>query len=136
MKVLLDTNVIVSAVLRDRAPEAVILWIAGQPDWEWMVSDEILAEYRSVLGRKKFALPAEILADWEAIFATFTHNVESAEKLDFPRDQQDAAFLACALACGADYLVTGDRDFGGPAKFGTTTILSVALFRRIVIGGE
>ncbi len=30
--------------------------------------------------------------------------------VDFPRDPKDAPFLAAALAAGADYLITGDRD--------------------------
>ena len=37
MKVLIDTNVLVSAALRDKDPEAVILFIAAQPDWELIV---------------------------------------------------------------------------------------------------
>lgn len=32
MKVLIDTNVLVSAALKDREPEAVIVWLAAQPD--------------------------------------------------------------------------------------------------------
>lgn len=33
MKVLIDTNVLISAVLRDRKPENVILWVIEHPDW-------------------------------------------------------------------------------------------------------
>jgi len=38
MKVVIDTNVLVSAILKDKDPEAVILFIAGSPDIEWLVS--------------------------------------------------------------------------------------------------
>lgn len=58
MKALIDANVLVSAALRDKDPEAVILFIAAQLDWQWIVSADILAEYREVLSRPKFALPA------------------------------------------------------------------------------
>ena len=34
MRVGIDTNVLVSAALRDKDPEVVILWIAAQPDWQ------------------------------------------------------------------------------------------------------
>jgi len=34
MKVIVDTNVIVSAALRDKEPEAVVLFISQQPDVE------------------------------------------------------------------------------------------------------
>ncbi|MBC6941015.1 MAG: PIN domain-containing protein, partial [Anaerolineae bacterium] len=49
MKVVIDTNVLVSAVWRDRNPETVILWILAQPNWQWMVSKEIMDEYKEVL---------------------------------------------------------------------------------------
>ncbi len=44
MRVVIDTNVLVSAVLKDRDPEEVILYVASQPDIEWLVSPEILKE--------------------------------------------------------------------------------------------
>ena len=46
MRVVVDTNVLVSAALKDRDPEAVILIIVEQPDFEWVVSSEILDEYK------------------------------------------------------------------------------------------
>ena len=51
---------------------------------------------------------------------------------DFPRDQKDAKFLACAQAAEADYFITGDRDFTEAKKLVTTTILSVSLFKQLV----
>jgi uncharacterized protein len=54
MKVVIDTSVVVSAALKDRGPEAVILFVAGQSDFEWIVSADILEEYKAVLGRPKF----------------------------------------------------------------------------------
>lgn len=54
--VVIDTGILVSAALRDRDPEKVVLWIIAQPDWVWNATDEILAEYRDVLGRPKFKL--------------------------------------------------------------------------------
>ena len=46
MRVVVDTNVLVSAILKDRNPEQVVLYIASQPDFEWIVSPEILTEYK------------------------------------------------------------------------------------------
>jgi len=51
---------------------------------------------------------------------------------DFPRDYKDAKFLACAVTTGADYFVTGDRDFSEAQKLLSTTILSVAQFKKLV----
>ncbi len=56
MKVVIDTNILVSAVLRGREPRVVIQFIVENAEWEWMISAEILAEYKEVLNRKKFKL--------------------------------------------------------------------------------
>ncbi|MCS6909262.1 MAG: hypothetical protein NZM11_01645 [Anaerolineales bacterium] len=36
-------------------------------------------------------------------------------------------------AAEADYLITGDRDFVEAKKSATTTILSVSLFKKLII---
>ncbi len=44
MKVVIDTNVVVSAALKDRDPEAIILFVAERPEFEWIVSAAILED--------------------------------------------------------------------------------------------
>jgi len=132
VKVLIDTNVLVSAAIKDGQPELVILWVISQPDWTWVVSPEIVVEYQEVLMREKFNLPQEILNRWIELIDKATVSVEVNEKLEFPVDQGDAKFLTCALATQADYLITGDSDFIEARKMITTTILSVSLFHKLV----
>lgn len=133
MKVLIDTNVVVSAALRDKDPEAVVLFVAGQPDWEWIVSTDILTEYQAVLSRPKFGLSSEMLRRWLNMLSMLTILVEVDTSIDFPRDQKDAKFLACALATNAEFFITGDRDFSQARKMAKTTILSVSLFKKLII---
>jgi uncharacterized protein len=133
MKVVIDTSVVVSAALKDRGPEAVILFVAGQPDFEWIVSADILEEYKAVLGRPKFGLPEEVRRKWDETFATLTTVIESVVEIDFLRDRKDAKFLACALAADADYLITGDKDFAEAQKMMNTTIISVSAFKKLVV---
>lgn len=52
MRVVVDTNVLVSAAIAGRNPEAVILFIVANPAFEWIVSTEILTEYE-VLSRSR-----------------------------------------------------------------------------------
>jgi putative PIN family toxin of toxin-antitoxin system len=132
MKVIIDTNVVVSAALIDRDPETVILFVAEQPDFQWIVSDSILEEYKEVLAREKFALPIDLLQRWHEMFEALTTTVEVDVGVDFPRDRQDAKFLECALASEADYLITGDKDFSEGQKMVRTTIISVSLFKKLV----
>ncbi len=132
MKVVIDTNVLVSAALRDRGPERVVLFVAEHPEFEWVVSVEILREYMEVLARPKFALPRDLLRRWARLLETVTTRVEVLEPFEFPRDQKDAKFLACALSSGADFLITGDRDFEQAQRLLKTTMVSVAMFEKNV----
>jgi len=132
MRVLIDTNVLVSAALKDRDPETVIKWVVAHPDWLWLITPEILAEYKEVMSRAKFGLSRELLTRWFSLLDAVTTPVVADPPLQFPRDQKDAIFIACALAGQADYLITGDRDFTEARKLVTTTILPVSQFKRLV----
>ncbi|MCX5831012.1 MAG: putative toxin-antitoxin system toxin component, PIN family [Deltaproteobacteria bacterium] len=132
MRVVIDTNVVVSAVLRDRNPEAVILFVIGNPDFEWVASREIVEEYIGVLSRERFAVPKEILNKWSDIFNEVITLLDVTSTVNFPRDQKDARFVTCALSAGADYLITGDKDFEEAYKLMSTTVISVSYFKRLV----
>lgn len=131
MKVVIDTNVLVSAALKDRNPESVILCILTQPQFEWIVTDEILKEYKEVLARPKFSLPAPIVQQWWELLDEFTAPVAVEISFEFPRDRKDAKFLACALAANAEFFITGDRDFNEAQKLVETLILSASMFKQM-----
>ncbi len=133
MKVVIDTNVLVSAVIRDRDPGKVILYVASQPDVEWIASLQVLKEYKDVLSRKVFGLPQDVLNAWFSLLESLIVIVETDLAIDFPRDRKDAPFLVCALVADADYFITGDRDFSEAQKLLKTTILSVSQFVRLVM---
>jgi putative PIN family toxin of toxin-antitoxin system len=133
MKVLIDTNVLISAVLRDRNPEKVIMYVIEQPEIEWVISPEIMTEYKEVLSRKKFGLPTELLQRWYQVLDDVTSLYKVTNSINFPRDQDDAMFLSCALATNADFLITGDKDFTEAQKLINTIILSVSQFVGLVI---
>ncbi len=132
MRVVIDTNVLVSAALKDRGPERVILFVAEQPEFEWVVSAEVLQEYREVLARPKFAIPGDLLQKWLRLLDSRTTLVQVRKGLEFPRDRKDATFLACAISAAADFLITGDRDFEEAQRLLSTTIISVSLFEKHV----
>ena len=56
MKVVLDTNVLVSAFLKPRSNPARILRLVLQGDIQIVINEHIMAEYREVLFRPKFDL--------------------------------------------------------------------------------
>lgn len=135
MKIVIDTNVLVSAILKDKVPEDVLLFIVDSPEFEWVASEEILAEYKEVLSRRKFRLAKELVRGWFELLDDSIIVVASTLEIGFPRDRKDAKFIACALSADADWLVTGDKDFAEAEKMMNTTILSVAMFKKAVMEG-
>ena len=129
MKVIIDTSVLVSAALRDRLPERVVLHVATQDAIKWLVTPQIMAEYLGVLARPKFKLTVESLNQWRELLAMRTVDIGSPPTSpDFPRDPKDAPFLAAALFSGADWLITGDQDLLTAPPIPPTRIVTAAQF--------
>ena len=133
MRVVVDTNVLISAAFRDRLPEDVIMFLVTNSDFQWIATNKILQEYLDVLHRKKFGLTKSVIQKWEQILDEVIHVVLDTVDVVFPRDQKDAKFLSCALSADAHFLVTGDKDFGDARKLTNTTILSASLFKRLIM---
>jgi putative PIN family toxin of toxin-antitoxin system len=133
MKVIVDTNILVSAVLKGRKAREIIQFISDRSDIDWIVSQEILAEYREVLNRPKFKLTDEVRNEWIKKIETIPKLIEVNVKIDFPRDPKDAKFIALAMASEADFLITGDKDFNEVTELGITVIISVSLFKELFI---
>lgn len=108
MILVVDTNVVVSALLSPRgAPGRVLDLVLGRA-LDLAVDDRILAEYRAVLTRPRFGFDA---ADVEALmtFLVATAVPAFARPLStrLP-DEADEAFPEVAIAARADALVTGN----------------------------
>jgi putative PIN family toxin of toxin-antitoxin system len=110
MNVLIDTNILISAALRDREPEQVIKYVATQESWRWIVTADILREYLEVLRRPKFGFSDEKLNAWTQLLEQATTNIGNPPAVEFERDPKDAPFLAAVLATQLDLLITGDAD--------------------------
>lgn len=130
MRVVLDTNVLVSACWKPGGLEAQVVDLAISGRITLCVSAEILAEYRDVLSRPKLAAvnsrALEILAALERAAVT----VETATGVTASIDDDDNRFLECAEAAAADCLITGNlRHY--PATWGTTRIVNARTFLGI-----
>jgi uncharacterized protein len=135
-KVIIDTNILISAILKGRVPRLVIQFIVDSSNYQWVVSAEILAEYKEVLSRKKLKLPDEIKNQWLEIMDLATVLVDVNVEIDFPRDKKDAKFLECAVAAEANFLITGDTDFTEAQSLIEAPIVSVSLFKKLVCDVE
>lgn len=133
MRVVIDTNILVSAAIAGRKPASVITWVINQPDYEWVVSEDILAEYQEVLSRRKLKLTDVQKERWLNLIQGSTQLIDVSIEIDFPRDKKDAKFIACALSANADFLITGDRDFTEVQSLENTLIISVSMFAELIM---
>jgi uncharacterized protein len=133
MKVIVDTNILVSAVLKGRKPREIIQFISDRSDIDWIVSQEVLTEYREVLNRQKLKLTDEIRQEWLNKIEIIPKLIEVKVTVEFTRDPKDAKFIALARVSEADFLITGDRDFEEMRELEKTVIISVSLFYNLFI---
>ncbi len=108
MKVVLDTNVLVSAFLKPRSKPAKILRLILQGNIDIIINEYILAEYYEVLTRPKFNLnPDNIRTVLSFIRSAGIYAPVLPELFQLP-DESDVPFLEAALGAYADVLITGN----------------------------
>ena len=109
MKVVLDTNVLVSAlVFPGGRGEAALRRIVEEQD-QLVLSKPILDELLGVLGRK-FSKDAEELAHVAVFLSELSLLVRPRQRFRVAADEPDNRILECAVAGRADAIVTGDRE--------------------------
>ena len=132
MKVILDTNIVISAILKDRTPEIIIRFVVGTPAWTWIASAAIVDEYCSVLRRPKFKLADTLIATWDSLFQQHIEIIEVSDTTDFSRDPKDAKFLQCLEAAPLALFVTGDRDFSTAPLHLHARIHTLTAFKSLI----
>jgi putative PIN family toxin of toxin-antitoxin system len=116
LRVVLDTNVAISAHLSPEGQQALILGLAIAGYFRCFVSEALLEEYEGVLRRERFGLSPRSVTQSMRIIRKTTTLVIPKRKLDVSRDPDDNKVVECALEARADYIVTGNtRHF--PSRF-------------------
>lgn len=113
MRVVADTNTVVSALLWG-GPPAAVLAAARERRITLFTSAALLAELEDVFSRPKFAARIrevgssvpQLLAGYRALVSI----VRPVALAPTTRDPDDDQVLACALAAAATLIVTRDRD--------------------------
>lgn len=109
MRIVLDTNVLVSGLLVPRGKPARILRLILSGLIDIVADDRILLEYESVLKRPKFSAIRE---DSEIVLKEIQLLVERIMpkplRVIIP-DPDDLPFLEVAQAAGVDAVVTGNK---------------------------
>ena len=109
MKIVLDTNVIISALLNTNGPPARVLSLILNGKVKLLYDNRILFEYIEVLSRKEFGFSDEIINDMMDFFkheGEYTNADHSDEGF---QDETDRKFYEIHKSGEAQYLVTGNK---------------------------
>jgi putative PIN family toxin of toxin-antitoxin system len=109
MRLVIDTNVLVSGFLSDSSPPAQILNAVRDRSVTPIISSPVLAEYRAVLFRPALRLDQDDVAEFLSVLADIALYVEPfpIDPAEFP-DASDLPFYATALS-GLCPVVTGNQ---------------------------
>lgn len=126
MRVLPDTNVIVSAVATRGLGADVFRAVLSAH--ELVTCAQVIQEVRRIL-RIKFRVPEPLIEEYLELLGQEAIVAKPGDLPDLPlRDRDDAAIVAAAIAAGAQVLVTGDHGLQGLKNAGKVRILSPRAF--------
>jgi uncharacterized protein len=134
MRVILDTNILLSALLSPLGAPAKILEAWERKVFTLVASDALIAEFREVAGRPLFrkrlrGSVAELLAAGLRDFSLFCRDLPSGP---IAPDPKDSYLLALAEASQAEFLVTGDKALLSLKRHKSTRIITPAAMIEIL----
>ena len=109
LRLVVDTNIIVSAALKPDGLQRTILLLAITKPARLYVTEEIITEYSDVLSRAELKIRKGLRQQLLQLIQNHAHSVKPARPLQVTSDPHDNKFLECADAARADYLVTGNQ---------------------------
>jgi putative PIN family toxin of toxin-antitoxin system len=134
MRLILDTNILLSALLSPLGAPAKLLDAWERKAFMLVVSDVLIAEFRGVAGRPFFraklrASAAELLAAGLRDFSFYCRDLPSGP---IAPDPKDSHLLALAEVSQAEFLVTGDKGLLSLRHHRSTRIITPAAMIEVL----
>lgn len=128
LRVVLDTNVLISAILFGGKPRK-ILEKAVRGDIRLCLSESILEELKGVLQRSKFDYSPEMVQFILTELMGIADSVNPSETLNVVSDDpEDNRILECAVEAKANYIISGDLHLLKLSRYRNIEVLNVAAF--------
>ena len=126
-KIIIDTNVLVSALIQHSYPHLILKAVFSEPAIEICISEVLFEEYLEVLNRDKFsrypdfeANAQTLLLDIQKYVTTYTPNTH----LNIISDKDDNKLLELAEKSRANFLITGNYSDFTMKKYKNTRIVT------------
>ena len=127
LKVVIDTNIIISAPLSEDSNPAKIFELLLLEEIKNFTSSEIIEEAKEVFNREKIktAIPQDKINFVIKNFEKFSRFVEPIIKLNIVKDDiKDNMILECAETGNADYIISGDEHLKKLKQYKNIKIIS------------
>jgi uncharacterized protein len=122
-RIVLDTNVLVSAFLSPAGAPAQVWSLVEEGAVQLCVDQRIMFEYHDVLSRPEFKIPVHEVNSILAFIEDAADVVIASPLPLLTSDPDDQKFVEVALSAQADFLVTGNlKHFSGLSKHGLRVV--------------
>jgi len=108
LRLVIDTNVLISAAIKPAGLQRTVLLLAITKPARLYVSRPILEEYSEVLARPELKIRKGLRRQLLQLITNHSYTAAPTRRLEVAGDPDDNMFLECADAARADYLVTGN----------------------------
>jgi putative PIN family toxin of toxin-antitoxin system len=131
-RVVLDTNVLVSALIDDGKPRKLVLELLDK--YTVILSRQMLAELADVVSRNKFSVTSGQVDRFLASLVRMSQLVSDIARFKVVlEDPDDDVVLNTAYTGRAEFIVTGDRHLLELDKFKKTKIVTVNQMLEILM---
>ena len=111
MNILLDTNIIISALCFPFSKPRKAFDLAIK-NGNLLTSEDTFNELKTALLKQKFDkyIELNLRQEFLKLYSKLCKTVQISQKIDICRDKKDNKFLELAKNGNADYIITGDSD--------------------------
>lgn len=128
MKIVIDTNVLVSGLIWGGRPGKIVELVVTQ-NFEAYASEKMMHEYFRILERLT-RNNTPIINQWKMFLLDAMTIIETEEFISECRDPKDNMFLECAIASDAKIIISGDSDLLSMNPFRAIEIINVNDFLK------
>lgn len=133
MKIILDTNVLISALIKKGKPERLFTKLVRK-EAELILSPQILKEFLEIIRKPKFAkyVDESKIESFAALVQRTSRIVKVTSKFNVTLDLGDNLVLSTAFDGKADYIVSGDQHLLRVKEFKEIKIVTAEEMLRIL----
>jgi putative PIN family toxin of toxin-antitoxin system len=131
LRLVIDTNVLVSAALKPDNLQRTTFLLAITKPGRFYVTSPILEEYAEALSRPELLIRKGLRLQFLQLIKNHGHLVAPSREIEVTSDPDDNIFVECADAARADFLISGNRKHF-PAFWKNTKIVTPREFVTLV----